>query len=196
MAITRIGGRAFHLAGADVDTDRIIPARYLRCVTFDGLEQHVFEDDRAQLNGQHPFDLSENIGRSVLIVDANFGCGSSREHAVAAIQRWGIKVIIGQSFAEIFRGNATANGLVCVDVSEQDHARILHELGKKDSGVIIYLDTLRAELKRSAESMAITMPFADRDMLVGGTYDTTATLLQAGDQIEETASRLPYMVTD
>ncbi|MDQ3014314.1 MAG: 3-isopropylmalate dehydratase small subunit [bacterium] len=188
--ITTITGRAFHLPGEDIDTDRIIPARFLRCVTFDGLGEHVFEDDRKQRNGDHPFDQPDNKGCEILIADVNFGCGSSREHAVAAIQRWGIKAIIARSFAAIFRGNSTANGLVCVDVDESVHKQLLDF---RDEPLTINLESLIIYNDRYRFARPCTMPSADRDMLTTGTWDTTATLLQAGDQIEATASRLAYM---
>jgi 3-isopropylmalate/(R)-2-methylmalate dehydratase small subunit len=195
MKITTIAGKAFHLPGDDIDTDRIIPARFLRCVTFDGLGEHVFEDDRQQLAGKHPFDQPENKGCEILIADVNFGCGSSREHAVAAIQRWGIKAIIARSFAAIFRGNSTANGLVCVDVSPEVHAYIVHEISMGAFAVHIDLEKMEVTTEHTSESdpMEIIMPSADRDMLTTGTWDTTATLLQAGELIEATASRLAYM---
>jgi 3-isopropylmalate/(R)-2-methylmalate dehydratase small subunit len=198
MKITTITGRAFHLPGEDIDTDRIIPARFLRCVTFDGLGEHVFEDDRKQRNGDHPFDQPGNTGCDILIADTNFGCGSSREHAVAAIQRWGIKAIIARSFAAIFRGNSTANGLVCVELSEFDHGSLVTIIDNKPGTATIDLERMMISYQFddpdwSSQSFPCAMPSADRDMLTSGTWDTTATLLQAGDQIEATAAKLPYM---
>lgn len=199
MKITKISGSAFHLPGDDIDTDRIIPARFLRCVTFDGLGSHVFEDDRKQRNGDHPFDQPDNKGCSILIAGVNFGCGSSREHAVAAIQRWGIKAIIARSFAAIFRGNSTANGLVCVDVSEEVHGKILDVLKRNEADELeINLDGGGIHGRLGGMCFPLgpcIMPSADRDMLTTGTWDTTATLLEAGDKIEETARRLPYVQT-
>lgn len=192
-----VSGRAFVLPDDNVDTDRIIPARFMKCVTFDGLGAHVFEDDRAQSNGKHPFDWLENQGASILIVGANFGSGSSREHAVHALIGWGINAIIGLSFAGIFRGNATANGLVCVDVEPYPHFSLVGILAGEDMPEF----TIDLSEKWVSTSFAngrsigtlCTMPEADRQMLMQGTWDTTAVLLEAGDRIEATASRLPYL---
>ena len=198
--IIEVAGRAFRLTGDDIDTDRIIPARFLKCVTFEGLGDHVFEDDRNQLNGKHPFDQPENKGRKILIADNNFGCGSSREHAVAALQRWGIKAIVARSFAAIFRGNAVGNGLVCVDVDEQTMSSIIKDLANP------HVNEVRVDLESQKVCFEILdpagehdncypfqIPPANREMLMAGVWDQMATLLQAGDRIEETAACLPYM---
>src|ERR1051325_6103631 len=127
-AITKIEGRGLPLRGNDIDTDRIMPARFLKSVSFDGLERHVFEDDRtmgAHPYNRHPFDVSNYQGASILIVNANFGCGSSREHAPQGLQRWGIQAIIGESFAEIFFGNSLMIGMPCVSASAADVAVLM-----------------------------------------------------------------------
>ena len=108
-SISKISGRCVSLIGDDIDTDRIIPARFLKCIDFDSLGESVFDDDRKTLKGNHPFDLEANKGASILIVNSNFGCGSSREHAPQALMRWGIKAIIGESFADIFYSNCTVS---------------------------------------------------------------------------------------
>ena len=111
--ILQISGKCISIIGNDIDTDRIIPARFLKCINFDALGKSVFEDDRKTLKGRHPLDLEENKNASILIVNSNFGCGSSREHAPQALMRWGIKAIIGESFAEIFYSNCIAIGIPC-----------------------------------------------------------------------------------
>jgi 3-isopropylmalate/(R)-2-methylmalate dehydratase small subunit len=194
--IMQVSGRAFHLPGNDIDTDRIIPARFLKCVTFWGLGQHVFEDDRAQLGGQHPFDNGRNIGCSILLVDENFGSGSSREHAVPALVQWGIKAIVGLSFAAIFRGNAVGNGLVCVTVDKAVHAYLAGEMAKGRFAMRVGLDTMDILTERSTQTdpvMACAMPESHRENLITGTWDDIATCLAAGAAIEETAARVPYV---
>src|SRR5688572_16586674 len=124
--ITQIDGRGIPLRGNDIDTDRIIPARFLVTVTFDGLDQHVFEDDRR--SAQHPFDDPRYQGASVLVVNSNFGCGSSREHAPQALQRWGIKAVLGESFAEIFFGNSAMIGMPCVTAAPTDVQAIMERV--------------------------------------------------------------------
>ncbi len=191
--IITITGNAFHVPGNDLDTDRIIPARFLKCITFEGLGAHAFEDARKQQKGAHPFDLFNGKERSILVVDANFGCGSSREHAVAAIQDFDIQAIIGRSFGEIFRGNATANGIPCVELDEASHGKFVALVAGARNITVNLQDMMLSCFDGTENNFTISMPSTDRDMLVKGEWDTIDTLLAAGDEIEKTAAKLPYM---
>jgi 3-isopropylmalate/(R)-2-methylmalate dehydratase small subunit len=187
-----ITGRALPLVGDDIDTDRIIPARFLRCVTFDGLGEQVFADDRQQLQGKHPFDLPQYQGAKILLVNGNFGCGSSREHAPQAITRWGITAIIGESFAEIFFGNCLANGIPCLTAAP-DSVKALQKLVSEQpqSNLEINLESLEV---RSGEMVTpLGMGEGARQMLVRGTWDSCGQLIQNLGEIQETAAKLPYM---
>lgn len=190
--IDEIYAGAFALPGDDLDTDRIIPAEFLKCVTFDGLGEHVFEHDRRRLGEHHPFNNPENKGRSILVVDENFASGSSREHAVPALMQWGIQAIIGLSFSAIFSGNAVGNGLVCVTVSRTMHNFITRELSHGAFAVRINLHCMEITTEHASESlpMPCSMPESHRMKLINGTWDDIATCLAAGSAIEETASRL------
>ena len=187
-----ISGRGIPLVGDDIDTDRIIPARFLRCVTFDGLGEQVFADDRTQLKGEHPFDQPQYQGANILVVNANFGCGSSREHAPQAIIRWGIQAIIGESFAEIFFGNCIANGVPCVTVSP-DAVKTLQGKLQSNPQAQISVDLASQEVKCDNWSAAIAMGEGSRQMLLEGTWDSCGQLIQNPDQIKETAQTLPYL---
>ncbi len=190
--VNLISGRGIPLVGDDIDTDRIIPARFLRCVTFDGLGEQVFADDRAQLRGEHPFDLPEYQGAKILVVNANFGCGSSREHAPQAIIRWGIEAIVGESFAEIFFGNCIANGIPCVTASPEAVKTLQSQLQKNPQGKMI-VDLASQEVKYDDWVAAISMGEGSRQMLLEGTWDSCGQLIQNPDQIKETAQKLPYL---
>ncbi len=187
-----ISGRGIPLVGDDIDTDRIIPARFLRCVTFDGLGEQVFADDRTQLKGEHSFDQPQYQGANILVVNANFGCGSSREHAPQAIIRWGIQAIIGESFAEIFFGNCIANGVPCVTASP-DAVKTLQGKLQSNPQAQIGVDLASQEVKCDNWSAAIAMGEGSRQMLLEGTWDSCGQLIQNPDQIKETAQTLPYL---
>jgi 3-isopropylmalate/(R)-2-methylmalate dehydratase small subunit len=187
--ITRVAGRALPLRGHDIDTDRIIPARYLRAVSFEGLEQHVFADDRA--GGGHVFDDPRYSGAAVLLVNRNFGCGSSREHAPQALQRWGIQAIAGEGYSEIFFGNSVQLGLPCLIVSPENIEQIMRAV-EHDPTTVMTVDLESMTVVAGPLRVAATMPAAARDALTSGLWDGTGLLLEDFDEVRAVASRLPY----
>lgn len=193
-SIVTVTGRGLALRGRDVDTDRIIPARYLRVVSFEGIEAHVFEDDRraATAADPHPFDRPASAGASVLVVNANFGCGSSREHAPQALQRWGLQAIVGESFSEIFFGNALAIGLPCVIVDAAD-AAWLQDAIEATPATNLVLDLQSMTVSAAGRTLPCRMPGPARDALVSGAWDATGLLLERYEEVTATAARLPYV---
>ena len=194
-AISRIEGTALRLRGDDVDTDRIIPARFLVSVTFDGLEAHVFEDDRkarAATPSPHPFDDPAFAGASILLVNRNFGCGSSREHAPQALQRWGIRAIAGESFSEIFFGNSLALGLPCV-VAAPGAVRSLQEAVLRDPRLPVQVDLASRTVRAGAIAAPISLPDAVREAFLSGGWDATGHLLDRFEEVEAVARKLPYV---
>lgn len=194
--IARIAGRAVPLRGDNVDTDRIIPARFLRSVSFEGLEQHLFVDDRAQADAQapqsHPFSAPRFAGASILLVNANFGCGSSREHAPQAIRRRGIRAIVGQSFSEIFFGNAVALGLPCVSVGGAEIEKLMRAVDE-DSTTEVVVDLEAMTVGARGAVVAATLPAAARESFLEGSWDATGLLLDRYEDVEAVAARLPYV---
>jgi 3-isopropylmalate/(R)-2-methylmalate dehydratase small subunit len=186
-----VTGRACVLRGDDVDTDRIIPARYLLCVTFDDVGEHAFEDDRAQAKGDHPLDDERFRNASILIVGQNFGCGSSREHAPQALARWGFDAFVGGSFAEIFFGNCTALGLPCVTLAPSDLAELMDAVALVPEQTV-EVDLEAREVRHRGKAFAAKIPDGSREQLLEGTWNATSVLLDAGDAIEAAAARLPY----
>jgi 3-isopropylmalate/(R)-2-methylmalate dehydratase small subunit len=191
-AIDRVEGRACVLRGDDIDTDRIIPARFLRAVTFDGLGEHAFEDDRIQAKGDHPLDDERFFGASILIVGANFGCGSSREHAPQALMRSGFRAFIGKSFAEIFAGNCTALGLPYVTLDSGDLAALMDSV-VLDPEQQLVVDLEARSVTSRAGTVAAELPDGVRRQLLEGSWNATRVLLDAGDAIEATAARIAYL---
>ncbi len=186
---THISGRGVSVRGADIDTDRIIPARYLRTVTFDGLGEHVFEDDR--VGGKHAFDQPQFQGARILVVNENFGCGSSREHAPQALMRWGLDAFVGESFAEIFFGNCVALGLPCVAATAADIVR-LQDAVEADPAQELTLDVAAQTVVFKDGAIQGSIPDGPREQFVKGTWDALGQLLDAGEDIDRTAGRLPY----
>jgi 3-isopropylmalate/(R)-2-methylmalate dehydratase small subunit len=190
--VKAISGRGIPLKGDDIDTDRIIPARFLKCVTFDGLGEHVFEDDRSQSDGDHPFDQPQYQGAEILVVNRNFGCGSSREHAPQAIARWGIKGLIGESFAEIFFGNCVAMGIPCV-TAEPTNIRQLQEAIAAYPEATVTLDLEAMQVTCGDLTIAVQIADGPRQMFLSGTWDACGQLVAQAEQIRDTAAQLPYV---
>ncbi len=199
--IRRVEGRACVLRGNDIDTDRIIPARFLRCVTFDGLGAHAFEDDRKQaaaavaaagVKSDHPLDDPRFAGARLLVVGANFGCGSSREHAPQSLMRAGFRAFIGESFAEIFVGNCSALGLPCATLEPGDLAALMDALEGNPAQQVV-LDIGHCTLRSSAGLHNCGLRDGVRAALLEGNWNATRVLLEAGPAIERTANALPYL---
>jgi 3-isopropylmalate/(R)-2-methylmalate dehydratase small subunit len=190
--VTRVDGRGAVLRGDDIDTDRIIPARFLRCVTFDGLGEHAFEDDRKQAKGNHPLDDDRYAGARILVVGRNFGCGSSREHAPQALMRFGFGAFVGESFAEIFFGNCVALGLPAVTLARAELERLMDAV-ELDPQQELALDLAAGTLTSRVGTQKIAMPDGARRQLLEGNWDATAVLLEARDAIQKTAASLPYV---
>ena len=186
-----IAGRGIPLPGNDIDTDRIIPARFLKEVTFASMGEHVFEDARKQ-NPEHPFNSPAYQGASVLVVGQNFGCGSSREHAPQALMRWGIDAIVGGSYAEIFFGNCTANGIPCLTVEPADVDWLLRSV-ERNPREVLDVDVERQEVRFQGRTIRARVPDGARNQLVSGSWNAMGVLLEAGDAIERTARALPYV---
>ena len=192
----RISGRAVPVRDNDIDTDRIIPARYLRTVVFEGLGEHAFEDDRQQLRAQsktHPFDDARFEGASILLVNQNFGCGSSREHAPQALMRWGsgIRAVVGESFAEIFRGNCVAIGLPCVTVTAEAMEALMAAT-EADPSAEVTVDLESKTVSVGDIEVDLVIPDGARHQFLTGRWDSTTELLAGADEIAKTAGRLAY----
>ena len=188
--ISQISGKCISLIGNDIDTDRIIPARFLKCVDFDSLGKSVFEDDRKTLRGIHPFDLKENQDSSILIVNSNFGCGSSREHAPQALIRWGIRAIIGESFAEIFYSNCIAIGIPCFTLPKKSIQNIQNSNTNKS--LFFEIDLKKSLAKSKDFNLNLEIKESTRKMFLSGEWDATATLLENSFLVEEKFKELPY----
>jgi 3-isopropylmalate/(R)-2-methylmalate dehydratase small subunit len=192
--VKKISGKAIAVEGNDIDTDRIIPARFLRCVTFDGLGAHAFADDRAQSQGTHPFDQPQFQGASIFVVNNNFGCGSSREHAPQALAKWGIKAIVGQSFAEIFAGNCVAIGVPCL-MADPEEIQSLQALIKTNPEAQFSVDLVTMSITSDLSNISIPIHLNEgsREMFLKGTWDNCGQLVSNAEQIKITATKLPYV---
>jgi len=188
--IQSVTGRALPLRGHDIDTDRIIPARYLRAISFDGLEQHVFADDRS--DPAHPFNAPQYQGAHVLLVNRNFGCGSSREHAPQALQRWGIQALVGEGYSEIFFGNSVTIGLPCLTVSPEEIEQLMKRV-EADPATALTVDVEGLRVAAGDVIMSATMPRSAHEALITGLWDGTGLLLADFDQVRQLANSLPYV---
>ncbi|HEU5256340.1 MAG TPA: 3-isopropylmalate dehydratase small subunit [Vicinamibacterales bacterium] len=201
--IHTVEGRALPLRGEDIDTDRIMPARFLKSITFDGLEKHVFEDDRLAIRRAnqaaphgighpHPFDAEEYQGASILLVNRNFGAGSSREHAPQGLRRWGIRAIVAESFAEIFFGNSLMIGLACVTASPSDVDKLM-SLVERDPTAVLKIDLKAGLCQAPGVMIPVSIPDHVRDSLMTGAWDTTGLLRDNYEQVNAVGAKLPYL---
>ena len=189
--ISQISGKCISLIGDDIDTDRIIPARFLKCINFNSLGKSVFEDDRKTLMGRHPFDIDKNKDSSILIVNSNFGCGSSREHAPQALMRWGIRSIIGESFADIFYSNCIAIGIPCFTLPKKLIKEIQSYINNKDLFFAINIRT--NSVKSEKFNINLQIKESSKKMFLSGEWDATSTLLANKVSIENKYKNLRYL---
>ena len=198
-AIRLCRGQAVAVVGDDIDTDRIIPARFLKCVSFEGLAVGAFADDRAELGGDHPFDHPEHQSASILVVNRNFGCGSSREHAPQALMRWGIRAVIGESYSEIFFGNCLAMGIPCLTAGHDDVLALQQAITTdRAAELVLDLEALQVRLLGSPAAAAerswpCSLAQGPHRMLVSGQWDGTSLLVSHDEALRLTATRLPYL---
>jgi 3-isopropylmalate/(R)-2-methylmalate dehydratase small subunit len=191
-SIQTVTGTACVVRGDDIDTDRIIPARFMKAITFDSMGEHLFEDARKAEKGNHPLDNEQYEGAQILVVGANFGCGSSREHAPQALMRFGFNAFIGGSFADIFAGNCTAMGLVCVTLAEDDLVALMDSV-ELDPKQELTIDIESATVSYRGGTLPAAIPDGTRVQLLEGTWDATSLLIDAGEAIDSTAANLPYV---
>lgn len=195
--ITQVSGTGVHVPGADIDTDRIIPARFMKCVTFDGLGEYLFHDVRFHEDGakkDHPLNDPAYAEAPILISGMNFGCGSSREHAPQALYRHGIRAVIAGSFAEIFFGNCATLGIPCVTAAEEDLAKIAAAV-EADPKLEITVDVEARRVTFGDQSFPVHLPDTARDSLLSGKWDPIAELLEGAGEVAKTAERLPYVTS-
>jgi 3-isopropylmalate/(R)-2-methylmalate dehydratase small subunit len=192
--ITTVRGTAVHVPGSDVDTDRIIPARFMKCVTFDGLGEYLFYDVRKHEDGsdkKHPLNDPRFKNATVLIAGSNFGCGSSREHAPQAIYRYGFRAVIAESFAEIFFGNCTTLGIPCV-VATGDDIKALAAAVEADPALAVTVDVDQCRVFFGDQSFTVHVPDSARDALISGKWDPIAELLESADEVSVRMQELGY----
>lgn len=193
--ITSFTGRAVAVPGNDIDTDRIIPARFMKCVTFDGLGEFLFNDVRKQLDGTlkpHPLNEPRFKGATILLSGANFGCGSSREHAPQAIQKYGFRAVIAEGYAEIFFGNSITLGIPCVTATREDIAKIAAAV-EADPTLEVTIDVTKQEVRFGGQTAKGAIRESARDALVNGRWDAIGELIDGLPAAKTTAAKLPYL---
>ena len=193
--ITQVSGRGVYVPGNDIDTDRIIPARFMKCVSFDGLGEFLFYDVRKNADGTdkaHPLNDPRFKGASILVSGLNFGCGSSREHAPQALQKYGFKAVIAENFAEIFFGNCTTLGIPCVSASREDIQKLVAAI-EKDPQAEVVIDVSGQQVRFAGQTIPAQIRDTARDALVNGRWDAIGELLEGVPAVKDTASRLPYV---
>jgi 3-isopropylmalate/(R)-2-methylmalate dehydratase small subunit len=193
--ISQVSGRAVHVPGNDIDTDRIIPARFMKCITFDGLGEFLFYDVRKNADGTnkpHPLNDPRFAGATILLSGANFGCGSSREHAPQAIHKYGFRAVVAENFAEIFFGNGTTLGIPCASASREDIAKIAAAV-EADPQVEVVIDVARQEIRFAGQTVKAAIRDTARDALVNGRWDAIGELLDGKADVLQTAAKLPYL---
>jgi 3-isopropylmalate/(R)-2-methylmalate dehydratase small subunit len=193
--ITQVSGRAVNVPGNDIDTDRIIPARFMKCVTFDGLGEFLFYDVRKNADGSnkpHPLNEPRFNGATILLSGVNFGCGSSREHAPQAIQKYGFRAVIAENFAEIFFGNSTTLGMPCVCASREDIAKLAAAV-EANPQLEVVVDVAAQEVRFGGQKIKTTQRESARDALINGRWDSIGELLDGKDAVATLAKTLPYL---
>jgi len=197
IRIPQVVGRPIPLRGNDIDTDRIIPARFMKAITFDGLGRYAFYDERVDAAGASKSHIMDDPrfqakGPRIALVNKNFGCGSSREHAPQALLRWGVKALVGESFADIFFGNCVALGIPCVTAAEADVLALMAAV-EEDPARDLTVDIDALTVRYRGTTYSVQLPAGVRTQLLEGTWDATRILVQAIDQVRTTAARLPYV---
>ena len=195
--ITQVSGRGVYVPGNDIDTDRIIPARFMKCVTFDGLGQYLFYDVRKNADGsdkQHPLNDPRFSGATILLSGSNFGCGSSREHAPQAIQKYGFRAVIAESYAEIFFGNSTGLGIPCASANREDIAKIAAAI-ERDPQTTIEIDVAKQQIRFGGQTINASFRESARDALINGRWDPIGELIEGLPAAKQKAVNLSYLAS-
>ncbi len=193
--VSTINGPGIPLRGSDIDTDRIIPARFLKCVTFDGIGEHAFKDDikgLAQKGETHPFADERFASAAILVANNNFGCGSSREHAPQSLKRWGVQAIIAASYSEIFYGNCVSLAMPCFTTDHDTCVRIQNTI-EDDPSAELGISVSEATISIGDESIQLEIQPGAQGQFLDGSWDARAGLLENLDAAKEVAAKLPYV---